>query len=402
VVNIPLIAWQGADVFAVPTENDPKVELIIAQYLQDLKKQGYDPNQQGIWIQSQWAELANVQANVPISAASVTKIATTLAAVEKLGLDHRFITTIHQKGELKDGVLEGDLIVVGDRDPLLTWEDGISLANSLQSLGIKKVKGDLLIVDNFYMNFLANSQTSGEALKKSFNWHIWPPYLLRDYAKLPGKLAKPELVIQGKVKLSLEVPENSRLILRHKSLTLLDIIKQMNIYSNNHIAQMLADSIGGAQTVMQVAESLATVSPNEIQLVNGSGLGVNNRISPHAICQIWMALEKRLSQESVKITDLFPVSGIDHNGTLIQRHIPAGIPLKTGTLDEVSAIAGVISTKERGPVWFAILNHGGRITELRHQQDLLLQKLSKHWRFIVDPTLKPVKPFLGDPSRNNV
>ena len=400
--NIVVVSWQKAQIFAVPTENDPEVELIIAQYLRDLKKQGYNPNLQGIWLQSEWAELANVHANVPISAASLTKIATSLAAIEKLGLQHRFITTIQQTGEVTAGVLKGNLVIVGDRDPLLTWEEGIALANSLERLGIKKIEGDLLIVDNFYMNFQTDPQKSGEALKRSFNWRLWPSSLVRKYAELPSKNSKPALIVQGQVKVIPNIPANSRLILRHKSLALLDIIKQMNVYSNNHIAQMLADSVGGVGTVVQVAQQMANISPEEIQLVNGSGLGVNNRISPHAVCQIWLALEKRLATESLKISDIFPVSGIDTQGTLRLRHLPLGIPVKTGTLDEVSAIAGVVSTQERGSVWFAIINHGERIDKLRQQQDLLLERLSHHWQFThIHPNSKPVQPFLGDPSRNS-
>lgn len=59
--------------------------------------------------------------------------------------------------------------------------------------------------------------------------------------------------------------------------------------------------------------------------------------------------------------------------------MPTGSVIKTGTLNEVSALAGVLPTRDRGLVWFAILNRGTDILELRHQQDLLLQSLQKQW-----------------------
>jgi len=404
-VEMPIVFaftdWQQAQVFAVPTEEDPQVEKIVNQYLRDLQKNGYNIDQQEIWIRSQWAELVNIKSDIPIAAASLTKIATTLAAVNKLGLDHRFVTEIGRTGEVINGVLRGDLVITGGGDPLFTWEEGVALANNLEKLGIKKIQGNLVILNNFSMNFQKKPQASAEALKKSFNYHLWPAHLLKQEQKLAK--TKPTLTIQGKIILAEQPPAKIASILRHQSLSLKDIIKQMNIYSNNQIAQSLADSIGGATTVVQTAIELAQVSPEQIHLENGSGLGVNNRISPKAITQIWMSLENLLAQRSSKITDLFPVSGVDHQGTLQLRHIPAGVTLKTGTLNEVSALAGVIPTKERGLVWFAILNHGSGINQLRHQQDILLQKLSKHWQFEIDPNkLKSVKPFLGDPSRNSL
>jgi serine-type D-Ala-D-Ala carboxypeptidase/endopeptidase (penicillin-binding protein 4) len=404
-VEMPIVFaftdWQQAQVFAVPTEEDPQVEKIVNQYLRDLQKNGYNIDQQEIWIRSQWAELVNIKSDIPIAAASLTKIATTLAAVNKLGLDHRFVTEIGRTGEVINGVLRGDLVITGGGDPLFTWEEGVALANNLEKLGIKKIQGNLVILNDFSMNFQKKPQVSAEALKKSFNYHLWPAHLLKQEQKLVK--TKPTLTIQGKIILAEQPPAEIVPILRHQSLSLKDIIKQMNIYSNNQIAQSLADSIGGATTVVQTAIELAQVSPEQIHLENGSGLGVNNRISPKAITQIWMSLENLLAQRSSKITDLFPVSGVDHQGTLQLRHIPAGVTLKTGTLNEVSALAGVIPTKERGLVWFAILNHGSGINQLRHQQDILLQKLSKHWQFEIDPNkLKSVKPFLGDPSRNSL
>jgi D-alanyl-D-alanine carboxypeptidase/D-alanyl-D-alanine-endopeptidase (penicillin-binding protein 4) len=404
-VEMPIVFaftdWQQAQVFAIPTEEDPQVEKIVNQYLRDLQKNGYNIDQQEIWIRSQWAELVNIKSDIPIAAASLTKIATTLAAVNKLDLDHRFVTEIGRTGEVINGVLKGDLVITGGGDPLFTWEEGVALANKLEQLGIKKIQGNLVILNNFSMNFQKKPQASAEALKKSFNYHLWPAHLLKQEQKLVK--TKPTLTIQGKIILAEQPPAKIAPILRHQSLSLKDIIKQMNIYSNNHIAQSLADSIGGATTVVQTAIELAQVSPEQIHLENGSGLGVNNRISPKAITQIWMTLENLLAKRSSKITDLFPVSGVDHQGTLQLRHIPAGVTLKTGTLNEVSALAGVIPTKERGLVWFAILNHGSGINQLRHQQDILLQKLSKHWQFEIDPNkLKSVKPFLGDPSRNSL
>jgi D-alanyl-D-alanine carboxypeptidase/D-alanyl-D-alanine-endopeptidase (penicillin-binding protein 4) len=66
---------------------------------------------------------------------------------------------------------------------------------------------------------------------------------------------------------------------------------------------------------------------------------------------MFMALETQLEGSSnINIGDLFPIAGVDKKGTVESRNIPYGIPLKTGTLSVVSALAGVIPTTERNHV----------------------------------------------------
>ena len=88
--ELQLLSWQEAEIFNLPIEPDPLVEEIVAQYLNDLSAQGFVRQRQGVWIQSDWIELANYQGRVPASAASFTKIATTLSVLEKWGTDYQF------------------------------------------------------------------------------------------------------------------------------------------------------------------------------------------------------------------------------------------------------------------------------------------------------------------------
>jgi serine-type D-Ala-D-Ala carboxypeptidase/endopeptidase (penicillin-binding protein 4) len=46
----------------------------------------------------------------------------------------------------------------------------------------------------------------------------------------------------------------------------------------------------------------------------------------------------------------------------------------------VSSLAGVLPTRDRGLIWFAIINVGdGDLGVLHQQQDLLLQSLTQQW-----------------------
>jgi serine-type D-Ala-D-Ala carboxypeptidase/endopeptidase (penicillin-binding protein 4) len=179
----------------------------------------------------------------------------------------------------------------------------------------------------------------------------------------------------------------------------------MNIYSNNEIAQILADSVGGAGKVMEIVSTQAKFPQAEIQLINGSGLGVQNRLSPRAVCQIFRTLQQTLQPANLTLADLFPVSGTGQLGTLKDRNLPIGTTMKTGTLNEVSALGGVLPTRDRGLVWFVIVNKGSQISKLRQQQDVLLQTLLKEWGAVTPTPLVVTKTgrppaYFGDPARN--
>ena len=42
--------------------------------------------------------------------------------------------------------------------------------------------------------------------------------------------------------------------------------------------------------------------------------------------------------------------------------MPTATVMKTGTLNDVSALAGVMPTRDRGLVWFAIINRGTNVS----------------------------------------
>lgn len=54
---------------------------------------------------------------------STTKLLTVGTALEILGPDHRFTTRIHRTGAIRDGVLDGDLVLVASGDPNLSGRE---------------------------------------------------------------------------------------------------------------------------------------------------------------------------------------------------------------------------------------------------------------------------------------
>jgi D-alanyl-D-alanine carboxypeptidase/D-alanyl-D-alanine-endopeptidase (penicillin-binding protein 4) len=75
--------------------------------------------------------------------ASNMKLLTSLAGLMKLGKDYQFKTDLYYSGKIKDGLLDGDLYVVGGFDPQFTTEDLDSLVRIIQSSGINEITGNL-------------------------------------------------------------------------------------------------------------------------------------------------------------------------------------------------------------------------------------------------------------------
>lgn len=83
--------------------------------------------------------------------ASTLKILTAWMALEVLGPEFRFQTTVRAYGEVDQGTLNGSIVLTGDGDPYLTMNDLANLARklvtSLQAKGIHQFKGQFYFDD---------------------------------------------------------------------------------------------------------------------------------------------------------------------------------------------------------------------------------------------------------------
>ncbi len=88
--------------------------------------------------------------------ASNQKILTTAAALDILGSDFRYETTLHFKGEIGGTVMKGDLILEGSGDPTFASKEVRQVnpmkawAEKLQSLGVTRIEGRLIGDDNVF------------------------------------------------------------------------------------------------------------------------------------------------------------------------------------------------------------------------------------------------------------
>lgn len=105
--------------------------------------------------------------DVRVRPASVMKLFTAAAALEKLGIEHVFKTSVFTDGEVKDGTLMGDVYLVGQGDPTLTQEDLTTLAQAVKEKGIHTIHGHIYGDDTWYDNV---------RLSQDLNWSDEPFY----------------------------------------------------------------------------------------------------------------------------------------------------------------------------------------------------------------------------------
>ncbi|MDG2991710.1 D-alanyl-D-alanine carboxypeptidase [Candidatus Synechococcus calcipolaris G9] len=375
------LLWQATTGQAILNETTlatmvfPREQVVqqrVTDYLEALEQKGIPVTDQGVWLQTQDQLLVNHQGDRPLSAASITKIATTLAILDKFPPHHEFLTRFGTTGDLVNGVVKGDLVIVGSNDPLFVWEEAIMVANALNDLGIRQIDGNVVIVPPFAMNYTDDPGSAGVILKQAMDSRQWPGELQDTYNRMAPGTPRPQLAIAGQVMITETIPADTKFLLEHRSLPLVEILRQMNIYSNNDMSEMLADMVGGGPVLGPKVAEMIGVPTQEIQLINGSGLGDENRISPRAACGMFQMLQTQLGAQNLSLADILPMAGRD-GGTLDYRTLPQSTLVKTGTLWNVSALTGIIPTQKYGTVCFSIINGGPHLDGFRQEQENLVQ-----------------------------
>lgn len=125
---------------------------------------------QGVLIESlnDGRVLYERNSNLVFMPASNMKLIVSAAALDLLGPDHRIPTSLYISGRLtSEGVLEGDVIVVGRGDPVFKREHLQEMAAKIKSMGIKVIEGNIVGDDTWF---------DGQRLGWGWSWDNEPYY----------------------------------------------------------------------------------------------------------------------------------------------------------------------------------------------------------------------------------
>ena len=94
--------------------------------------------------------LIDINAHRAMNPASTMKLLTTYAALDLLGPAYTWKTEAWIDGELKDGVLNGNLELKGYGDPKFTIEQFWLWLSELRARGLREIRGDLVLDRSYY------------------------------------------------------------------------------------------------------------------------------------------------------------------------------------------------------------------------------------------------------------
>jgi D-alanyl-D-alanine carboxypeptidase len=169
---------------------------------------------------------------------------------------------------------------------------------------------------------------------------------------------------------------------------LIDILSLVMKNSNNYLAEYVFKMIGahaGARSetarasVQRISARMSTssVSFDRCIINDGSGLSRNNLLSAQSLAGILAAAhrDKKIFQP---LYSSMSVAGVDGTlrkrlkGTLAEGNVHG----KTGTLRNVSALTGYVTTRDGELLAFAMLMNGGNLGSYRSVQDKIAQRLA--------------------------
>lgn len=108
-------------------------------------------------------EYFSINPTVPLTPASTTKLFSTFAALDKFGAAYTIETVVLTDAlEVRDGILDGNIYLVGHGDPLLDIADLEQLSNQLYNAGVRRITGNVYGDDGFFDRVTNRRDYSGD------------------------------------------------------------------------------------------------------------------------------------------------------------------------------------------------------------------------------------------------
>jgi D-alanyl-D-alanine carboxypeptidase/D-alanyl-D-alanine-endopeptidase (penicillin-binding protein 4) len=172
--------------------------------------------------------------------------------------------------------------------------------------------------------------------------------------------------VGGTIRLGV-APDDARTLVNHESKPLSLIVRDLNKFSNNFVAEQLmkamAARVGGAPGttaggagILADHLSAAGVDSGSYRIEDGSGFSRGNRLTTRALASVIRDAVARF-ESSYEFVASLSVSGTD--GTLSDRmgypELQNAVRAKTGLLDGVTAISGIMEDGSGDEVVFSII-----------------------------------------------
>lgn len=335
------------------------------------------------------AELFGLRATVKRPPASVEKLWTTCALMQRLGPNARLHTTVLGSGFLRHGVWHGNLYLRGGGDPTFgdptfnrVWEKGYGptanqLVAQLQAHGIRRVTGHVIGDESLFdrrrggmlTKLLADIPDFGGQLSALTYDHgtTAPHYNPATFAAREMALTMRASHIEVRASThAAHTPGGAHLLAIVSSPPMATMTRLMDVPSDDLFAELFTKQLGvlfgsggsiaaGAHVIRDTIADAYDLHPT---IVDGSGLSRDDRSSPLEVVDllrdVWhtkVGNELSASLPTVGRDGTVQTIGLK---TAAQGHCQA----KTGTLDYVTNLAGYCHSRGGKTIAFALFVDG--------------------------------------------
>ncbi len=317
--------------------------------------------------------------------ASTMKLLTSVTALDLLGSRYDYRTALYYQGRMANGVLEGDLWLVGGMDPLFDDTDMHIMAETLHRIGIDSISGRIMKDVTFKEEALFGEGWCWD----DDNPQLTPLLIDRkdEFAeRFKEELEKCGIVVNASFSAG-RLPKNALLVCSRShplSEVLVPMMKESdNLYAESMFFQIAATvgkrpaTAAHARQVIKSLLSKAGARGVPYRIADGSGLSLYNYVTPELMVRLLRyAYLKR--DVMAALYPALPVAGID--GTLEKRMTKGAaygnVHAKTGTVSGVSSLAGYCRAANQHLLAFCIINQGVMKTaDGRAFQDRLCEAL---------------------------
>jgi len=416
-------------------ETDSMPRQIAAAF----KNHGLDGSGTSIFVQAidEDEPLLAFNEKVLRSPASIIKLLSSYAALDLLGPAYRWETEVLVTGPVRNGRLEGDLVLRGGGDPGMSTERFWTLLREIQAQGVHEISGDLVIDETL---FAVNGEQPGDFDRQPYRaYNVLPNALLvnsnavefrvmrreqgvvvyvdpplqdfrvenristrqggcggfqrgvafhlpegfegrhailsgafpsacTDYSLWRSVLPAPQFAdalfralwaqlggrIDGNLRIEATPPE-ARQLLVYPSLPLNELLRHINKWSNNPMTRHLVLTLGlehaGAPATPEKGRAAIDawlaqrgLAMPGLWLENGSGLSRETRVTAEGMGRL--LLDAWQHPQMADFISSMPIAALD--GTLRRRYqgdMRGKLSLKTGRLDDVASIAGLVQSR---------------------------------------------------------
>lgn len=308
--------------------------------------------------------VAALNESTPLLPASIMKSLTIASLMQLTEPEDRYITEVYLEGPVRNGVLQGNLLIVGSGDPTVnsryepkSAEFVNEIVQALKKKGITEISGEIAVEQGVFSGpSQPDSWASGD--KGSYYGTGVHGFNFEDNRVGKASVKSPASIFLNRLQAALtkagiavgnreELPNGRKLLLRHQSGPIFEIMRSCMMRSDNMFAETLLRTYALRRGKEGSTEAGAREEadfwrkkgmPMEgVKIVDGSGLSRQNRLTASFLANVLKDMAG-----DVDYASYFPLAGQEGTlrGFLKGSDLDAYIAMKTGSMNGVQCYAG--------------------------------------------------------------